>query len=754
MTSADRDSYARAAAEIGRLNVPRMFDSSDPHSRLFIANFDGTGNDLWDDPEHATNVGKLHVQLLKASIREPRIASGYVVGAGTQDGVLDRLIDGATGHTYIDRIEEMHRQLAAQAALWIAEDPQAEIRVGTTGFSRGGEEAARFVRDLHERGIRDYTGRRVVHHPFGRDTFEWSKPPLREPGKTLTTEILFDPVGTGTPNNYDRQPASSTVSGVQFTAESERRNAFPSSQILPPGRSADGRFVNVNIAGAHSDIGGSYHRNGLSTLTFNMAATFLNGQSDIDIVSLLPEPTDPDMYVIHVSEDHNPIYSTSEFRRDGVRDIMGSQASPPHCREREIIPCAPPDPFDLNLEPLVGPRYPVGVYDIRNPAHSDHAMYHSASVGLLELHVRSGFSLEPQQVDRLSAGIVVEAKRNGMTAIDDVQFGKYFDPGHPTVQAIEAFQGDLTDPRSRSVQVEALKALETPIQEANQLLRAFNQEKGAKPEWQPEVSASRKPIPTLEAVRASDSVVAPPRAEPFHRDDGDSVRTLQQNLNTLGIRDMAGDPLPTHGVYDVATQTAVARFQSEHAMPVTGMADDATRNTIQGQAFIAELQRPGHSRMPPEAHAHEPLTPWQATADYALPVHAGMSRGPTESMPKQPSRSDPRNPENPNNELYNELQRCLPEAAQDRLVQITAVCHRHRISAGNLSELHLDHGSNTLSIDSDDLMSTPAVVDLSVPPPEPEQSIRQIQQFDQQMDQIVQQSQERSAQMAQQGLAM
>jgi hypothetical protein len=82
------------------------------------------------------------------------------------------------------------------------------------------------------------------------------------------------------------------------------------------------------------------------------------------------------------------------------------------------------------------------------------------------------------------------------------------------------------------------------------------------------------------------------------------------------------------------------------------------------------------------------------------------------------------------------------------------VCHRHRITAGNLSELHLDEDSKTLSIDSDDLMSTPAVVDLSVPAPEPEQSISQIQKFDQQMDQIVQQSQEQSAQVAQQGPAM
>jgi peptidoglycan hydrolase-like protein with peptidoglycan-binding domain len=759
VTAVERASYANAAAEVGRLEVPRMFDSSNPHSRLFIANFDGTGNDLWDDPEHATNVGKLHVQLLKKSAREPRIASGYVEGAGTQDGAIARVIDGATGHTYNERIEEMHRQLATQTAIWIASDPQAEIRVTTTGFSRGGDEAARFARELHERGIQNYAGRRVVHHPFRKDAFEWSLPPLRAPGKTLMSEILLDPVGTGTPNNYDRQPPGSVVSGVQFTAEDERRNPFPSSQIIPAGASADGRFIGFNLPGAHSDIGGSYHSNGLSTLTYNLVANYINGLSDVHLVGVLPEPRDEELYVVHFSEDHMPFYSTSEFRRDGHRDIMGAQASPPHCREpREVHVCAPPDPLDPGLELLIGPRHPVGVHDVRIPTHRDHTMYRSASVQLLELHARSGFTLDREQVDRLTAGLVVEAKQSGLTTIDDVQFDKNFDPLHPVIQAFEAFHGDLKGPRSKVVNVEALKALDTPIELTNQQLRGLNQEKGAKPRWQPELAPSRDISPALDSsslapARPSASMVEPSRAGTFDRDDDDAVRTLQQNLNTLGIGDMAGKPLATHGVYDIATQTAVARFQSEHALPVTGLADDSTRNTIQGQAFIAELLQPDPVRTSP-SQAQETATAWSSKAGHVLPNHAGISRQHTASPSNLPSRSDPRSPDSPHHDLYNELQRCLPEAAEDRLVQFTAVCHRHRITAGNLSELHLDEDRNTLSIDSDDLMSTPAVVDLSVAAPEPGQSIRQIQQFDQQMDQIAQESQERSAQMAQQGPVM
>lgn len=58
VAAADRKLYAKAAQEVGGLSVPHMFDWSDPHSRLCIANFDGAENDLWADPEHATNVQK------------------------------------------------------------------------------------------------------------------------------------------------------------------------------------------------------------------------------------------------------------------------------------------------------------------------------------------------------------------------------------------------------------------------------------------------------------------------------------------------------------------------------------------------------------------------------------------------------------------------------------------------------------------------------------------------------------------------
>jgi hypothetical protein len=762
LTPGDRKLYTRAAQEFGSLSVPHMFNSSDPRSRLYIANFDGTGNDLWADPEHATNVGKLHLQLWHAGSVDPRLHADYIKGAGTQEGVLAKTIDGATGASYEERIDWMYLRFCERANEWLKADPNADIRLMATGFSRGAEQAAGFLRKVQELGIQNPDGREVIPQAFGPDTVKWNLAPLRAPGRVVMGEILLDPVGTGVPNNYDRQPTSSTATGVQITARDERRNAFPSTQIIRPGRSADGRFVGVTVPGAHSDIGGSYHRDGLSILTFNIVADYLNALSDKPLVHRMLVPTDPGMFQIHRSEDHLLIYSTSEFSRDGYRGIMGSQASPPHCNdEREMILCAPPDPLDPNIESQLGPLYLVGVHgpdairELSDPTHPDHGMYRSTSMHVLELHARSGIDLDPVQVDQLTAGLVIEAKRRDMTTIEDVQFGKDFSPDRPTLRAFEAFGDDITHPKSRTASIEALKALDVPLETSNQKLQMLNMEKEAIVSRDNEVPLSRDNSPSFESstslLARPGSVVAPSRSSTFEQADGDAVRELQKNLNTLGIRDMAGEPLATHGVYDMETQTAVARFQSGHALPVTGQADDTTCNRIQGQAFIAELQQPVQVRTPTEARASQGPTPSSPMAAYEPPMQDSMSRATTPPMLAQQSRIDPRNPNSTDHALYNELQRRLPNSSEERLMQFTASCHRHRINAGNLGGMHMDYDSMTLSIDTHGLMATPAVVDMSVPPPESEESIRQIHQFDQHMDQIAQQSQQRSAQMGQQG---
>ncbi|SFR91878.1 Protein of unknown function [Dyella sp. OK004] len=115
------------------------------------------------------------------------------------------------------------------------------------------------------------------------------------------------------------------------------------------------------------------------------------------------------------------------------------------------------------------------------------------------------------------------------------------------------------------------------------------------------------------------------------------------------------------------------------------------------------------------------------------------------------ARNDPRHPENSDHALYNELHRRIPDASENRLLQFTAACHSNKITADNLSIIHLDEANLKLSLHGTGLLTTPALVDLNTPPPQPQQAVQQIQQFDQQQAQMMEQIQAQNAQVNQQG---
>jgi len=340
----DQVIYTQTQDLLSQLPTPVLYASSDAHQRVFIALFDGTGNDAIHDPEHQTNVGGFRKQLGALSFTDPHLAKAYVQGPGTQEHFITRTIDGMRGFTYDARLEEMYAKLIDQSAKWLQEDPQANIRIIETGFSRGADQAAGFSRMVHERGIQNPLG--MVPSPNGGPP-TFNGPPLIEPGKIPQAVALFDPVGTGVPQHHNRQLPPSVVSGFQIVARDERRNLFPSTQIIPQGLSSDGRFLGVTVPGAHSDIGGSYHLNGLGVLNGNLMTDYINRLSATPLLERQPEPTDPRMYVIHRSEEHLPIYRTSAYDHDGQRDVMGAQISPPHCRK--VITCAAPEPVDEAL---------------------------------------------------------------------------------------------------------------------------------------------------------------------------------------------------------------------------------------------------------------------------------------------------------------------------------------------------------------------------------------------------------------------
>lgn len=335
----DLATYDRAQQQLAKFSAPVLLDRQSPTDRLFVAAFDGTGNSrLRDAPVNHTNVAEIHDQIVLRSDEVRRrqgyspIMAGYVEGVGTQGG-LGGARDLVSGRTYEARLEEMYLQFATQAKVWIDQNPDADIRLASIGFSRGAEQAAGFTRMVEERGIQDPRNA-VVNR--GRDSLidsvSYTRPPLREPGSVVQAAGLFDPVGTGTPRDHDRRLAASVVSGFQITAAHERRNLLQGTRVMDPGVTEDGRFLNVEVAGAHSNIGGSYRLDGLSTRNGNLMVDYLNTLSSEPFLDKREVRPDPARDVIHRSEDHHIFYRTSTFDRQGGRAHQEELSPPALCR--------------------------------------------------------------------------------------------------------------------------------------------------------------------------------------------------------------------------------------------------------------------------------------------------------------------------------------------------------------------------------------------------------------------------------------
>lgn len=327
-TAAHLASFESAEHALGRFSAPVLLDESKAEQRLFVASFDGTGNSKRDATKF-TNVALIDEQFRSyARDAEDRIGyvpihAGYVEGPGTQGGVSG-MVDAVYGGSYEARIEDMYFQFVSQAKVWLDENPGADIRILATGFSRGAEQAAGFTRLVEERGIQNPTGAIFKRDADGLiiGQVSYPNPPLRAPGTVIQAAALFDPVGTGAPRQNDRRLAESVVSAFQITALDERRNLFQGTLITDPGQTADGRFLNVSVAGAHSDVGGGYRRDGLGVLSGNLAIDYANALIRPPPLEKRALPDDPDRYVIHRSEQHSAIYGTSIFDRNSARAMQ------------------------------------------------------------------------------------------------------------------------------------------------------------------------------------------------------------------------------------------------------------------------------------------------------------------------------------------------------------------------------------------------------------------------------------------------
>ncbi|MEJ7745552.1 MAG: peptidoglycan-binding protein [Luteimonas sp.] len=242
---------------------------------------------------------------------------------------------------------------------------------------------------------------------------------------------------------------------------------------------------------------------------------------------------------------------------------------------------------------------------------------------------------------------------------------------------------------------------------------------------------------------------------------GPAVAALQQNLNLLGANDKDGHPLKADGIYGRSTREAVEQFQLWSGMPTSGIADRATLDAVRVQAgFAAARQAMGQV---PGSHLADNLVPTQKPAHHdadalhpskgnrsdpaqVVPGHVPLpesdrapkphDRGVSTSAPAIPAQQhshlrDFRDPTHPDHSVYAALKDQLPDASENRLVQITAACHR--------SGIHTAEQVGRIDVTDHAVFIAPTwppgahtKVDITTPSPMLQETMRQVATHDQQ----------------------
>ncbi|NOS96639.1 MAG: hypothetical protein HOP26_09485 [Methylotenera sp.] len=284
------------------LQLPQLHNAQDPHSRLFVMALDGTQNDAINDPLHATNVGLIDVSIQKQSAARKDILSKYEPGVGNQK-LIAGVVDSVTGFTVSKQATDAYTEFVETANQWHLEDPNVKISMAGIGFSRGASALMIASNMVHEKGIPDLSSRvsREITNPItGKTETETTYSRyIVPPGQVPQALILNDQVATGKAEDMDRRIAPSVVSVVQLQAKNEHRTPFPFYSAEDPTQ-PDPRLYTLKISGAHSDIGGGYLLNGISSVTRQINEIVLNKYG-----ANIPESTaeiNHKKYVIHDSE--------------------------------------------------------------------------------------------------------------------------------------------------------------------------------------------------------------------------------------------------------------------------------------------------------------------------------------------------------------------------------------------------------------------------------------------------------------------
>ncbi|MGA7306586.1 MAG: DUF2235 domain-containing protein, partial [Rhodothermales bacterium] len=229
-----------------------------PEPPQFGVFFDGTGNDMQNaladskDDDAPTNVAKLF-KLYRTDADSP-LGAHYNDGVGTHPGESNSKVDMGIAYSFGRRV----RRAIEESRQFFKHTPLAkEGVIDVFGFSRGSASARAFVNEVMKLNETDpdyWGGARIKVRFLG----------------------LFDTVGSvGVPGDDDNNnvfaatgldgpividvAADSVGCAYQLTAGDEQRENFPLSSLRrAPEASLPDDWDEIELPGAHSDIGGGY----------------------------------------------------------------------------------------------------------------------------------------------------------------------------------------------------------------------------------------------------------------------------------------------------------------------------------------------------------------------------------------------------------------------------------------------------------------------------------------------------------------
>lgn len=309
----DREALGAALAKLASLKATPIDDGSNPNLVQMAVTFDGTWNDR-DDTVIDTNAAAVHEMFDGPKDYQQGVGTDPMMAPSTKIGLtfglaglvastawatsrgagpLGPVSGGVSGAGLQRRIDAAYDNLVQQVNDAKRANPQAEVVLVISGFSRGATAARVFSNELERRGVPDLSSARG----FGRGYSRMHETPR------IGVMILFDTVaslgipGNNINNGVDLSIPPSAENVLHLTANDEKRSMFPLSSAVDPARPDDARITEIGLPGAHGDIGGGYN-NPYTSLPKQIAHQYMLDRGvhvrPLDPASMV-EPDDPNL---------------------------------------------------------------------------------------------------------------------------------------------------------------------------------------------------------------------------------------------------------------------------------------------------------------------------------------------------------------------------------------------------------------------------------------------------------------------------